>query len=122
MEHTASGGHSARRNDNGGHPRLSQLLGLGSRRDRTESLGAEHTELALVAGMALTVLPRVVVIGWPVRRLLVARLRLHFGIELPQPLGVTGESVHRHGTVEEHWQHGNPLFLFEPLQPVNELL
>ena len=75
-----------------------------------------------MAGMALPRLARIVVIGRTVRRLLVTDLWLHVGIELPEPLGVTGERVNRHRAVDKHRQHGNPLLHLEPLQPVNELL
>ena len=67
-------------------------------------------------------LGRVVMIGRPVRRLLVARLRLHLRIELAQPLGVPRERLDRHRAVDEHRQHRDAPLLFEPLQPVEQLL
>ena len=57
-----------------------------------------------------------------VRGLVVAHLRLQLGIELVQPLGVPRQRLHRHRAVDEDRQHRNPLLLFEPANPVEELL
>ena len=55
-------------------------------------------------------------------RLPVALLRLQIGVELVDALGVARERLQRHRAVEEHRQNRDPLLIFEPADPVQQLL
>ena len=60
--------------------------------------------------------------GRTVRRHLVALLGLQLGIELVDALGIPRQRLDRHRAVDEHRQHGDPLLVFQPLDPVEQLL
>ena len=91
------------------------------RRDRPEALGAERAELPFLARV-LAAPVRVLVRRGAERRLLVVLFRLHLGVELAQALGVARQRLDRHRAVDEHRQHRDAAFFFEPLQPVQQLL
>ena len=90
--------------------------------NRLEPLRAEDTELPLRPRVLAPRLCGVVMIGRPVRSLVVAGIRLHLRVELANPLRIPRQRFERHRTVDEHGEHRDATLLLEPLQPVEQLL
>ena len=87
---------------------------------RNRSVQNAHS-LPLMVGVPAAGVRLIVVIGGSVRRLVVMRLRLQFGIQLVKPLRVARQRLDGHRAVQEHREHGYAPLLFQPLQPVDQL-
>ena len=96
MEHAASRRHSARSNDDRRVARGLEVFRFLHGRDGRHAGRAKRAEASF------------------------GRRRLR--VELVGALGVKRQTSCRHRTVDVHRQHRNPLFLFEPFQPVEDFL